>query len=233
MFEKPGQSRNGRAAPFPGTRLDLLITGFGPFPGVPRNPSAALARRLVASGGLRRSGMRAGALILPTRYEAIDRMLRPALLRFAPRAVLLLGVAARRKAVCVERQALNRASRLMPDAGGRMASRLALEAGAPNGRRARASLPALLVAMREAGLAGRLSSHAGFYLCNAVYFATLGDGDLARRRVPVVFVHIPMPKVGSRRKGRDARPTLDAMEKGLVALAQRLLRTARRNGPSR
>lgn len=213
--------------PLTETGLDLLITGFGPFPGVPRNPSAALAQRLAASGRLQRSGVRTGALVLPTRYEAIDRSLRPALLRLAPRAVLLLGVAARRTFICLERQALNRASRLIPDAGGRMASRLTLETGAAGIRRASFGLPPLLAAMRAAGLPARLSSHAGFYLCNAVYFAVLGDAGLAKGRAPVVFVHIPMPKVGTRPKGRDRRPTLDAMERGLAALARRLAVTAR------
>ena len=96
----------------------LLITGFGPFPRVPRNPSGLLAEHVAASPRLRLAGIRASALVLPTTYGAVDAMLRPAIAREVPDAVLMIGVAARRREVCVERQALNRVSRLFPDASG-------------------------------------------------------------------------------------------------------------------
>ena len=103
----------------------LLITGFGPFPRVPRNPSGLLAEHVAASPRLRVAGIRASALVLPTTYGAVDAMLRPAIAREVPDAVLMIGVAARRREVCVERQALNRVSRLFPDASGTVGRALA------------------------------------------------------------------------------------------------------------
>jgi pyroglutamyl-peptidase len=49
----------------------LLITGFGPFPGVPRNPSAALARRIGALARPKTGGIPVRVLILRTTYAAI------------------------------------------------------------------------------------------------------------------------------------------------------------------
>ncbi len=52
--------------------LRLLVTGFGPFPGMPANPSAALAQRVAGSRPLAAvSASRPASLVLPTTYAAI------------------------------------------------------------------------------------------------------------------------------------------------------------------
>jgi len=170
----------------------LLVTGFGPFPRVPVNPSAELAARIAGDPRLRRLlGKPPRLLILRTAYEAIPAMLEPALSQH-PDAVLMIGVAGRARRVRVETRALNRASRLFPDASGRVAGRLALDRDGPAIRR---SAPAarVLVALRRRGLAAKSSRDAGRYLCNASYFRALAES------CPVVFLHIPpLPRVGRR-----------------------------------
>jgi pyroglutamyl-peptidase len=189
----------------------LLVTGFGPFPRVPRNPSERLARRLAAHPRLRLRGIQASALVLRTAYAAIDEALLPALAAARPDAVLMLGVAARRRHVSLETGATNRVSRLFPDAGGRVAPRLAYRAGGPHRLPARAPLPAMLRALRARGLDARPSRDAGRYLCNASCYAALAAGA-----APTVFVHVPMPRGHAR---RDPRPTLAALERGLLDAA--------------
>ena len=175
----------------------LLITGFGPFPGVPDNPSGRLARRLAASPHLRRLlGQAPDCLVLDTRYGALDTGLAPALAK-RPHAVLMIGVAARRSRVCVETRAINRVSRLFPDAGGAVGRTLAFEPGGPAQRRSPAATP-ILVALRRAGLDAAASRDAGRYLCNAAYYLVLEQG------CPAVFLHIPMPP-RTRRPGAGRR----------------------------
>lgn len=196
----------------------LLIVGFGPFPRVPRNPSGVLAARVAASRRFALRGHAAEALVLPTAYQAIGAVLRPALLRERPAAVLMLGVAPRRRVLCVEAQALNRASRLFPDAAGAVSTRLALALERPLRIRSRAPAPALLRALRAARLPARVSLDAGRYLCNAAYFAVLAEagceGPLA------AFIHVPMPRASSR---CDRRPTMSAMALGLTEAALALV----------
>lgn len=170
----------------------LLITGFGPFPRVPRNPSERLARAIAKHPRLRRLGIAAEGLILDTRYSAIDEQLLPKIHAFTPDAVLMLGVAARRRHVSVETRAMNRVSRLMPDASGRVAPSLAFRPGAPASLRSKAPNARMVQAMRKRGVDGRASRDAGRYLCNAAYFAALEslDGSTAQ----VSFIHIPMPR---------------------------------------
>jgi len=194
----------------------LLVTGFGPFPGVPVNPSAVVARRL---GELaRRHGLAGGdvrVLILPTAYGAIPTLLEAALAE-APGAVLMLGVARRATRVRVETRARNRASRLFPDASGTVARCLTLAAGGPAERRTGAAGPALAT-LRRSGIAAIPSQDAGRYLCNAAYFRALAE------KTPVLFVHIPpLPRAGRPGRARRHAP-VEALAAALVEVARGLL----------
>lgn len=206
----------------------LLITGFGPFPGAPRNPSETLAQGLAADRRWRRVGVEATALVLPTTYAAIESMLLPALRDHAPDAVLMLGVAARRRAVCLEARATDRTTRRLADASGRPPAARASRSGTPPVRRARAPIRVLAAAMRAAAPGRtRLSRDAGRYVCNAAAFAALGeDGPAA-----VVFVHVPMPRAGVGRPLREGvRPRASTAEtrRAIIAAACALARAARR-----
>ena len=193
----------------------LLITGFGPFPTVPDNPSARLARCLAASPHLRRIlGHTPDCLVLYTRYDALDTGLAPALAR-GPRAVLMIGVAARRSRVCVETRAVNRVSRLFPDASGAVGRSLAFDSDGPAQRRSAAAAQ-VRVALRRAGLDAAASREAGRYLCNASYYRVLATGR------PALFLHIPMPPRTRRPKpggGRD-RPALDLWAEAFIEAAR-------------
>lgn len=171
----------------------LLVTGFGPFPRTPRNPSAEIARRVAALPAWRRRGVVAKALVMPTRYAAIEAALLPAIRDFRPDAVLMLGVAPRRARVTPEIGAVNRASRLFPDAGGTIAARrLAIEPGARLRRRTTAPVAAMARRLRSRGAPAATSRDAGRYLCNAAYFAALG-ASLQAPRFACAFIHVPSP----------------------------------------
>lgn len=177
----------------------ILVTGFGPFPRVPHNPSAIIAERAAQSSVWRRRGWQVDALILETRYDALDTQLIPALRNGGYDAVLLLGVAPRRKAITPEMRALNRVSRLFPDAAGRVgAADLRLDPGSnATILRSHAPLGAMVRAMRADGLEARLSRNAGRYLCNAALFTALQvTGRNESRRV--AFIHIPFPRPNRR-----------------------------------
>ncbi len=202
----------------------LLITGFGPFPRVPDNPSARVARRLARLPHLRRIlGHAPDCLVLDTRYAALDTQLAPALAR-KPAAVLMFGVAASRRRVCVETRAVNRVSRLFPDASGAVSYHLAFEPGAPALRRSPAA-QAVRVALARAGLEVAASRDAGRYLCTASYFRALAQG------CPAVFLHLPMPS-RTKRPVRPGRPHHDpnVWSAAFTEAARALMLRARRQG---
>jgi pyroglutamyl-peptidase len=167
--------------------MDLLVTGFGPFPHVRVNPTQQLARQIAAR--LRGSGLAVEALVLETSYAGGLPVLQRTLAATRPRAVLMLGLAARARCVRVELFARGRSSRLHPDATG--SAPVASEAGRALPLRTSASAGTALCLLRRAGIRSRLSPSAGRYLCDASYaqaLRVLADGT------PVIFIHVPWPR---------------------------------------
>lgn len=208
-----------------GAARRVLLCGFGPFPGVPANPSATAARRLARLRRPALDGLDLHVEILPTVWNAPARVAH-LVETLKPDAVLLLGVAARRRAFCVETRAVNAASP-HPDAARGHAPTRRLQADAPAARTTTADARRALAALKAAGLPARLSRDAGRYLCNAVYFAALDT--LATRTprgeapAPAVFVHLPGGRplraaLGSGRLERGLGDLLAGLAKGHSAL---------------
>lgn len=200
-----------------GRPLKILITGFGPFPGVPRNPAGEAARLL---GALRRpalAGMVREIMLLPTEWRALAD-LDARIAAFAPDAVLMLGVAPRRRRMDVEVRAVN-CARGADAARRRMPGRKL----APQGRdvlQTGAAPAALVHALEAAGLKAGRSRDAGRYLCNGAYYTALAR--LQGSDVPAVFVHLPGKGPVAR---ADRQRVAFALSQLLLALA-RPLRTA-------
>lgn len=187
----------------------VLICGFGPFPGVPRNPAATAARDLARLRRTLLDGLERHLEILPTRWDALPHLART-LRALKPDAVLLLGVAARRRVLNVEVRAVNAASGF-PDAARRHAPSRPIQSGGPDARRTSAAPARLVHALRQAGLDAAPSRDAGRYLCNGAYYTALAT--LAG--VPVVFVHLPG-------RGRAARVDGLRRAQGLAQLLKAL-----------
>ncbi|HUC50883.1 MAG TPA: pyroglutamyl-peptidase I [Xanthobacteraceae bacterium] len=178
--------------------MRVLITGFGPFPGAPFNPSASLVKALLRRRRPALDGIEIGAHVFATSYAAVDRDL-PKLLAQEPDVVLLFGLAGRRRHLCIETRAQNAVTPLFPDADDRKPPRDIIMPGAP------ASLQGNAPFMRQLGAArsrfpSRLSRDAGRYLCNYVYWQVLQRADKGRPLMQ--FVHIPPLHVIRRRSGR-------------------------------
>lgn len=205
-------------------RPELLITGFGPFPGVPVNPSAALAGAIADSGRWGRLGWRVSAHIFPTRYDQVaEDIAMLADRREAIRAIVMLGVATRTKHLRVEMLARNRVSRSLRDAGAARPGAAIIAPGAEAIRRGRHAGEVLAQMLRGAGVDARKSYSAGRYVCNFAYWHML---EAYLPEIEVVFVHVPMPSRAGMRK-RDPRPALPAMARSLRALVALMLRRAR------
>src|SRR6202795_4977873 len=97
-------------------KLRILITGFGPFPGAPFNPTQPLVARLLR---LRRPALTDVELIghiFHVTYATVDRELPQLLARHRPQALLMFGLADRTAHVRVETRARNAVTTRFPDA---------------------------------------------------------------------------------------------------------------------
>lgn len=171
--------------------LTLLITGFGPFPGAPFNPTGALVRGLVR---LRRP-LLADARLVPhifrTGYAAVDKDLPRLLADVRPDAVLMFGLANRTKTLRVETQARNAVTALISDHEGRQRPSPRIVPGGPRVLPFRIPAARLAAAARKAGIPTTVSHDAGRYLCNYLSWRVIET--LARQDGPAfaAFIHVP------------------------------------------
>jgi len=199
--------------------MRVLLTGFGPFPGVPVNPSAVLVKALARRQRPALAGITRTTHIFATTYEAVDRDL-PKLLARKPDIVLMFGLAGSRRHVCIETRARNAVSLLFPDASGHRAERGLIVQGGQSALRGNAPFADLLGALRGRAIPCRLSRDAGRYLCNYSYWRGL---ERANGGHPLVqFVHIPWVRFDPRRRHQSRsvafRPLVTAAERVLLAL---------------
>ena len=194
--------------------MKLLVTGFGPFPGVRHNPSGQIALAIGRSARLKRQGVRIAAHELIVTYAALPDLVE-LIDREKPDAILMFGIAARTKQPRLERRGENRTRPLSVDASGTRPKSRKLDETAPLIRNVRVALEPLRLALQRQGFKPTLSNNAGAYLCNAVLFTALGEKSDA----PCIFVHVP----------KLSRDGITRMAKAGEDLAAMLLAQARRS----
>ena len=173
----------------------ILVTGFGPFPGAPFNPTGPLVERLARLRRLALANEKFVLHIFPTSYAAVDRDLAKLIERHKPDALLMFGLAPRARTLRIETRARNTVS-LLPDAGGIALRRLTIAAGDPAALAMPAPARRLLAAVRAAGVPVALSRDAGRYLCNYLCWrAAEAAGKPGGPRV-AAFIHVPKIRRG-------------------------------------
>jgi pyroglutamyl-peptidase len=165
----------------------VLLTGFGPFPGAPENPSQRLVEAL-------RDG-RAGGLdcelhsaVLPTRYDAAREAALRLHRRLRPDIAVHFGFSLKAQGFTLERMAANRILPGRLDAGGARPARAAIRPAGPRTCASTLPLESIRAALADRGLPAAFSDDAGGYVCNLIFYAA------GARRGPAMagFVHVPL-----------------------------------------
>lgn len=194
----------------------ILVTGFGPFPGAPFNPTGPLVENLAR---LRRPGLadvKIVAYVFPTSYAVVDRDLPKLIAQYKPDALLMFGLAPRAKTIRVETRARNTVA-LLPDAddGGRA---IKIAPGEPPALALPAPIVQLLAGARAARVPVIRSHDAGRYLCNYLSWRASAAAKSGSPRL-ATFVHVPM--IRRKTRPRRGQPRLSADD--LVRAGARLV----------
>ena len=209
-------------------KLRILVTGFGPFPGAPFNPTGPLVARLLrlrrpALGDVELSGH-----IFPVTYTAVDHELPELLAKHRPHALLMFGLASRTPYVRIETRARNAVTTLWPDASHARVRKGSISGGV-DAMMFGPHTAKLFRAALGTGLDARVSRDAGSYLCNYLSWraieATCGDGGPRL----AAFVHVPPLARGteSRRKNAAHRVTLEELVDAGEAMLLEMVRLTR------
>jgi pyroglutamyl-peptidase len=196
-----------------------LITGFGPFPTAPFNPTQALVAVLARTRRPALADTKIVTHIFRTSYATVDRELPKLLAEHRPDVLLMFGLAARTPYVRIETQARTARSRLLSDADGTLDA-VASSTSAP-ALSGRAPMIPLLLAARRTGMDVRLSRNAGRYLCNHLYHRALESAAPERAGI-AVFVHVPKVARGAMARRRSTRRAA-IMAADLVRVGRALL----------
>jgi pyroglutamyl-peptidase len=209
-------------------KLRILVTGFGPFPGAPYNPTQPLVARLTRLRRPAFSDVELSSHIFPVTYKAVDRELPLALKKYKPHALLMFGLAGRTGYLRIETRARNAVTMLWPDAAQTRVRKGSIADGA-DARRFGPHTAKLLHAAKGTGLDARASRDAGSYLCNYLSWRAIEAVNADNGPRLAAFVHIPpLARGGAPRRKGFPRITLEDLVDGGEAMLLEMVRLARR-----
>lgn len=171
--------------------MKVLVTGFGPFPGVTENRSGRVLRELAASAALRGHELRVEEL--PTVYAEVDARIDGFVASFKPELCIGLGVWPGRT-IRLERLARNATTSGVPDAAGQVRQGPVVDGAAAD---LPSSLPLVVIerALLENGFAVTWSDDAGGYVCNHAFYRACHAVRCLDHAVACGFVHVPATEV--------------------------------------
>lgn len=185
------------------SRVRMLITGFGTFPGAPANPTSWLMARLQDRLGSGNAGLCPTIETFAVSYSSSAALAARLRAAHAPHIALHFGLKVGAQGFEIETLARNQVDRARVDAAGSRPDDPRVCRRAPRVLRTTAPVRALVAALRQRGLPAEISTDAGRYVCNALYFGAL----LARSGSDLpgwdLFVHVPPTRT-------EARPLLAA-----------------------
>lgn len=166
----------------------VLLSGFEPFGGEARNPSAEVVAAL-------REAPPVGITLL-TRVLPVDRFAAGAALieqleRDRPQVVVMLGEAGGRARVTPERVAINVDDFRIADNAGQQPRGESVVPGAPVGYFSTLPITAIVDDLLAAGIPAAISDTAGTYLCNRVFYQVMHHAAVRGLSLRAGFVHLP------------------------------------------
>ena len=179
-------------------RPRVLLTGFGPFPGVPENPSGWLAEAFAVRGA---PNCDVRGHVLPTEWDAVAALTPHLHESLQPHVMIHFGVSAGATGLRIERTAHNRAESRADACGAKPASNTIVSEGPT---RLETGLPVTELAahLRAQGHAARASHSCGRYLCNFLYYRSLEQ--TRREGGDALFIHVPLTRAQGGQLSRDA-----------------------------
>ena len=189
----------------------LLVTGFGPFPGAPQNPTQILINAIEKRApNANPTKAKLVTAVLPTHWQKLPPALAALFVTHNPDSCLHLGYSAASPGFCLESTAYNQTCAQL-DVDGQIGSCDPVIGDEPLQLKSNVPLKQLEQQLTDAGFNTTRSSDPGRYLCNMSYYLSLARSRLS------LFVHIPAIKTDAGLFPKDHQgdhhlPLLEACE---------------------
>ena len=164
----------------------LLVTGFDPFGGFPVNPSFQVAKTLANRNDI--PGVHIEAHEIPTKWDISAQILKQILMKNQFDGLIMIGLAAKRAVISLEKTAQNLDDCESADNAGVFRHHQIIDSSAPMVLHTNLPVEKLEYELTLDGFSVEVSHSAGNYVCNHLYFHALNSPERPR---DVLFVHIP------------------------------------------
>lgn len=191
-----------------GARTTVLLTGFGPYPTVPRNATQWLVPHLAHHARRLFPDVHFEAVIVPTAWDEAPGVIADMIASLEPDIALHFGVSGRARGFEFETRAFNATSEI-EDHRGLKSKPVKLVRGGADLRMAQFPATDMVARIRRRGISARISRDAGRYLCNAVLYHALHKVRGRGHTIRCGFIHVPTRLARPLCFGRD-RPLIDA-----------------------
>jgi pyroglutamyl-peptidase len=165
--------------------MGVLVTGFTTFGEHEVNPS----RLIVEALAQRHSDIQTA--VLPVEYRTSGELICDLIRQYQPDAVIMLGLAARRSAINLERFALNVDDASLPDNAGEIRNGQIIVEDGPAAYVSTLPLDVMRSALMARDVPTVISNHAGAYLCNHVFYVVRHYLEQTGLHIPCGFIHVP------------------------------------------
>ena len=197
--------------------MRVLLTGFMPFGGHATNPSqyivSAIAKRPA-------DHLEIITEVLPVEYQAAGERIQALIHDIQPDAIVMLGLAAGRNIINLERVALNLDDSGLPDNTGELASGRVITDDGPAAYWSSLPLETMQQALQARDIPVKISNHAGTYVCNHVFYTARHMLERSHATIPCGFIHVPAIGEGDDTPGLPLATMIEAVETCLVALSE-------------
>jgi pyroglutamyl-peptidase len=200
-------------------RPSILLTGFGAFPGVEANATAALVPALAAAARARFLHLDIVDAVLPVEWSRTPQRLDDLLSQSGAQLALHFGVSGSARGFQIELVGRN-ACEARHDAAGELPGAARLIAEGPDSLASTFPAERIIARLQNAGLPCAASGSAGTYLCNALLYHSLRAAHALPTPFLVGFVHLPASLSPTAGLASDCALTWDdALAGGLEIIA--------------
>lgn len=167
--------------------MKIIVTGFGRFLDNEDNPTKEVLKLLPKSI----HGNKIITVELPVIFDECFDYLKPIIDDECPDAIIMLGLAAGRKAITPERIAINIKDGRKPDNIGYQPLDEAIHIDGPNAYFSTLPLRVIEKKLNEKKIPCQISNSAGLYVCNNIMYHVLHYIDQNDLDIKAGFIHVP------------------------------------------